>query len=43
MYGVKEWGIPVGSYTQLINEYWVKPGEEYKPHNAQQVENACYW
>jgi hypothetical protein len=42
-YGVKEWGIPVGSYTNLINEFWVRPGDIYKPKNAQNVEGACYW
>jgi hypothetical protein len=26
-YGVKEWGIPYGSYTNLINEHWVRPNE----------------
>ncbi len=43
MYGVKEWGIPIGMYSSLPNAYWIKPGDEYKPKNAQQVENACYW
>lgn len=42
-YGVKEWGINVGSYSNLINEHWVKPGDIYKPKNADQVEGACYW
>jgi hypothetical protein len=42
-YGVKEWGIPVGSYSNLMNEYWVRPDEKYKPKNAELVEGACYW
>lgn len=42
-YGVKEWGIPVGSYSNLINEYWVRPGEHGRPKNAEKVEGACYW
>jgi hypothetical protein len=42
-YGVKEWGIPYGSYTNLINEYWVRPSDQLKPKNADQVEGACYW
>lgn len=42
-YGVNEWGIPYGSYSNLINEYWVKPGNNLKPKNASQVEDACYW
>jgi hypothetical protein len=42
-YGVKEWGIPYGSYTNLINEYWVRPNDSLKPKNAENVEGACYW
>lgn len=42
-YGVKEWGIPYGSYTTLINEYWVRPDTTNRPKNANQVEGACYW
>ncbi|WP_304323135.1 hypothetical protein [Phocaeicola plebeius] len=42
-YGVKEWGIPYGSYSSLINEYWVRPGDLGRPQNAEQVEGACYW
>lgn len=43
MYGVREWGLPYGFYTGLFNEYWIKPGEEGRPKNADQVEGACYW
>lgn len=42
-YGVKEWGIPYGSYSSLMNDYWVRPGEGEKPKNADKVEGACYW
>lgn len=42
-YGVKEWGIPAGTYSNLINKYWIKPGLEYKPINADKIEGACYW
>lgn len=42
-YGVKEWGIPVGAYSNLINEYWVRPGKQGRPQNAHKVEGACYW
>ncbi len=42
-YGVKVWKIPVGSYSRLINEYWVRPGDVGKSRNAQEVEGACYW
>lgn len=43
MYGVKEWGIPIGSYSSLMNEYWIRPNQTEKTKNAQQVEGACYW
>lgn len=43
MYGVKEWGLPYGFYTNMFNEYWIKPGEEGRPKNADSVEGACYW
>lgn len=42
-YGVKEWGIPYGSYSSLMNEFWTRPGEVGKPKNAENVEGACYW
>ena len=42
-YGVKEWGIPYGSYSNLMNEYWIRPSQENKPKDAQLVEGACYW
>jgi hypothetical protein len=42
-YGVKEWGIPYASYSDLMNEYWLRPDEKYKPKNAEKVEGACYW
>lgn len=42
-YGVKEWGIPSGTYCGLSNEYWVRPSKEEKPKSAGQVEGSCYW
>ena len=42
-YGVKEWGIPPGSYSNMMNEYWVRPGVNDRPKNAEKVEGACYW
>lgn len=42
-YGVKEWGIKEGSYSDLVNEHWVKPSDKFRPKNADQVEGACYW
>lgn len=43
MYGVKEWGIPIGMYSSLVNEYWIRPSDTDKPKNAHNVEGACYW
>ena len=34
---------PVFNYAALMNEHWIKPGEEEKPETAGQVEGACYW
>jgi hypothetical protein len=30
-------------YTNLYNEFWVRPGEHERPQNASLVEGACYW
>ena len=42
-YGVKEWGIPEGFYTEMFNEYWTKAGAQSKPKSADKIEGACYW
>lgn len=42
-YGVKEWGIPYGGYSSLINKYWIRPNTINRPKNANRVEGACYW
>jgi hypothetical protein len=42
-YGVSQWNIPQGYYLSMVNEYWVRPGEDLKPTNAQSVEGGCYW
>jgi hypothetical protein len=42
-YGVKEWGIPEGFYTNMFNDYWTKAGAQNKPDNADKIEGACYW
>lgn len=33
----------VWPYMNLFNEHWVRPGDNLKPKNADQVEGACYW
>jgi hypothetical protein len=30
-------------YYKLINEFWVKPGQDERPKFADKVERACYW
>ena len=42
-YGVREWGLPRNYYPELFNEAWIKVGKDFRPENANQVENACYW
>ena len=42
-YGVNEWNIATGSYSNMMNEFWVRPGDIYKPKNANNVEDGCYW
>tara|TARA_R110002126_G_scaffold205204_2_gene352485 strand:- start:848 stop:1813 length:966 start_codon:yes stop_codon:yes gene_type:complete len=34
---------PIYNYAKLMNEHWVKPGDEDKPAGAATVEGACYW
>ena len=31
------------NYSALMNEYWVKPGNDEKTDNAANVEDSCYW
>jgi hypothetical protein len=33
----------IGKYPALMNKYWIYPGEEGKPQNAEIIEGACYW
>ena len=30
-------------YSSLFNNHWVKPDMSLRPHNAEQIEDACYW
>lgn len=30
-------------YSRLMNEHWVRPADDERPRDAQQVEGACYW
>lgn len=30
-------------YRKFVNEYWIRPNENERPDNADQIENACYW
>lgn len=31
------------NYAELMNEYWVRPGDNLKLQNANKVEGGCYW
>lgn len=42
-YGVREWGIPKGQYSNLVNEYWVRPSNDETPSSSSDVEGKCYW
>lgn len=42
-YGVKEWGIEKGTYSDYINVFWIRPDNSSRPSNSEKVENACYW
>ena len=42
-YGTKKWKIPYGAYTNLMNEFWIRPDDKSLPKNPQSVEGACYW
>jgi hypothetical protein len=37
------WHVPSGYYLSLMNDYWIRPDDKFKPKNAKQVENGCYW
>lgn len=49
LFGIKgkRWENPAYNekynYAALMNNYWVKPGDNLKPANATKVEDACYW
>ena len=48
MYGVREWGLPKGFYTDMFAsapdpDAWIKAGDEFKSPNADKVEGGCYW
>lgn len=33
----------VWPYSNLFNDYWIRPGEKEKPKNVTVVEGGCYW
>lgn len=30
-------------YRNLYNEYWIRPGDEYKPQYFAKIDGGCYW
>jgi len=46
LFGIKgnRWeNYVVYPYTNLYNEYWIRPGDKNRPKKAAMVEGACYW
>lgn len=46
LFGIKgkRWENSVYDYQhRLYNEYWVRPTDDLKPENYENVENGCYW
>lgn len=41
-YGIATLGES-GKYQNLFNDYWIYPGDEYKPKNAHCCDDNCYW
>jgi hypothetical protein len=37
-----EWGMPF-THLSMMNEYWIRPGDDLKSKNADKVEDNCYW
>ena len=33
----------VAKYKSLCNEYWIRPGDEYKPKHFSSIDGGCYW
>ena len=31
------------NYAALMNQYWLRPGDNLRPRDANQVEGGCYW
>jgi hypothetical protein len=44
IFGIKgnRWDA-VHKYKELYNDYWIRPGEEYKPKNYSDIDGGCYW
>ena len=42
-YGVREWGISQGQYSNLVNKYWIRPSKDETPSSSSEVEGNCYW
>jgi hypothetical protein len=30
-------------YSTLPNDYWISPGDDFKPKTFEKVEDGCYW
>ena len=36
-------GVPPRYYLNLMNDYWIRPGNDLKPSGADKIEGGCYW
>ena len=45
LFGIKgsRWERSRPDIVAMYNEYWVRPGERYKPKGAEKTEGAAYW
>jgi len=34
---------PIYNYSNLMNDFWVKPSPNEKPQRSSKIEGACYW
>jgi hypothetical protein len=37
-----DWGMSF-THLSMMNEYWIRPGDDLKSRNAFQIEDNCYW
>lgn len=45
LFGVlgKRWTEDSVLMSEVVNDFWIRPGENERPQGSQKVENGCYW